>query len=57
MQVVKNDTSTSLDVDYSIDEVEAMSIEILSIGSGCLQCAIMLILALLIISLIFIYGR
>ena len=57
MQVVKNDTSTSLDVDYSIDKVEAMPIEILSIGSGCLQCAIMLILALLIISLIFIYGR
>lgn len=57
MKVAKNDTSTNLDIDYSIDEVEATPIEILSIGSGCLQCAIMLILALLIISLIFIYGR
>lgn len=57
MKVAKNDTSTNLDIDYSIDEVEATPIEILSIGGGCIQGTILLVMALLIISLIFIYGR
>jgi len=55
MKVVKNDTSTNLDIDYSIDEVDATPIEILSIGGGCIQVTILLIMALLIILLIFKY--
>ena len=55
MQVVKNDTSTSLDVDYSLEEVEATPIEILSIGGGCLKGTLLLIVILSVIYLILIY--
>ena len=55
MQVVKKDTSTSVDVDYSLEEVEATPIEILSIGGGCLKGTLLLIVILSVIYLILIY--
>jgi hypothetical protein len=55
MQVVKKDTSTSVDVDYSLEEVEASNVELLQVGGGCLKGTLLLIVILSVIYLILIY--